>query len=165
MKINNTFIISVICMFLIVGSVNVVSANWLGDSWGKITGWAVKTSYSCVDSDKGIDYATQGKISVTTINAKTNKTTTQTFTDVCRGKRIVREFICNAKTNKKAIKEYKCPVVCVNGACVNKAIDSKGTGNYSTNNSKSSVSNLSISNKTIGSNASIKYTNYSNKSR
>ncbi len=88
--------------------------EWLKGLWGKITGKAVATSYSCIDSD-GNNINIKGDVTISSSNSPMSIST-----DVCMGSLAVTEYTCSSSTASTATATlYSCPsgYSCDDGAC------------------------------------------------
>lgn len=120
MKKEGILVISFVVM--IVLGFSFVSASWLGDAWGKITGRAVITinagstgdniAYSdtvkCSDTDGGIFSYSRG-----IVTASKKK-----YNDTCYSTNILTENYCTSKGKKTSLR-IVCPRGCYNGECIN----------------------------------------------
>ncbi len=101
----------VLIVFVLLLMLSIVSAGWVSDIFGKITGNVVSGS-SCVDSDGGQEIYVSGNVIFEKKNGKL-----KVYEDKCfaNDKRI-REYFC--KNDRVKVKVNICFEGCENGACI-----------------------------------------------
>lgn len=78
-----------------------------------ITGQAILTYQSCLDSDGGLNFEERGSVKVQyTYNEQVKKVN---LSDECSDN-VIKEYYCSGKRHR--LREHPCSNICVDGACI-----------------------------------------------